>query len=326
MVIGNLKLRGQVLAAPLAGVSNRPFRVLALESGAALVVTEMISSEGVIRRQKRTMEMMAFQDDERPIAIQLFGANPEVMGAAARITAAEFKPDLIDINFGCPVKKVVNKNGGAAVLKDLNLTREIVEAIVEGAGEIPVTVKMRTGWDNKSPVYVEAGTISQKAGAAALILHARSRSVAYSGKADWTAIRTLKDAVDIPVVGNGDIRTPEDARRMLDETGCDAVMIGRASLGNPFIFRTADEYLKTGVLPGEPGIRDKISMALRHAELMVEQYGEVSGVKKMRRYLGWYVRGFPGATDLRPKLFKVDVLPDIRKVLQDYCSERGLAL
>ena len=268
--------------------------------------------------------MMTFQQDERPIAIQLFGANPEVMGSAARITASEFQPDIIDINFGCPVRKVVNKNGGAAVLKDLGLTRAIVEAVVAGAEGLPVTVKMRTGWDNSLPVFKEAGKIAQEAGAAALILHARSRSGAYSGKADWTAIRDLKEAVEIPVVGNGDVRTPDDARRMLDETGCDAVMIGRASMGNPFVFRLIDDYLRTGVSSAEPGISEKIKMALRHAELVIEQYGEVTGVKKMRRYLGWYVRGFPGATDLRPKLFQVNVMEDIRQVLDNYCAERGV--
>ncbi|UCG62430.1 MAG: tRNA dihydrouridine synthase DusB [Candidatus Zixiibacteriota bacterium] len=307
-----------MLLAPLAGVSNRPFRVLAIKAGAALTYTEMVSSEGIIRNQQKTLSMMEFGPDEKPIAIQLFGANPEVMRQAAQIAVEKYGPDVIDINFGCPVKKVVNKNGGAAVLKDMDLTRDIIEATVEGAAGIPVTIKMRTGWDDANPVYIQAGQIAQKAGAGAITLHARSRAGAFSGRADWSAIKNLKDSVDIAVIGNGDINTPEDARRMFDETGCDAVMIGRAAMKNPLIFKHINHYLNTGEKLPEPTTKDKIELALEHARLMAEYYGEERGIKMMRRYLGWYVTGFHNATILRPKLFQVNTLANIEAIFREH--------
>ncbi len=323
MKIGNLNLHDTALLAPLAGVSNRPFRVLAIRAGAAMTFTEMVSSEGIIRHQEKTLSMMAFRPDEQPIGIQLFGSDPEVMGRAAAITLELFHPDVIDLNFGCPVRKVVNKNGGAAVLRDLVLTEEIIRAVVEGAGEIPVTIKMRCGWDDTSPVYCEVGQIAERAGAKAVTLHARSRAKGFSGKADWSAIKELKDAVGITVIGNGDAQTPEDVKRMIEETGCDGVMIGRAALGNPFIFAQIAKYLATGEVSTEPSVADKIDMARLHARLMAEQFGEERGAIMMRRYLGWYVKGFAGATDLRPQLFAVNTVSDIDRVFAEY-SERML--
>lgn len=280
--------------------------------------TEMISSEGLIRDQEKTRSMMAFGKDEQPLGIQLFGANPETMKKAAEITVKDFNPDIVDLNFGCPVKKVVNKNGGAAVLKDLGLTREIIAATVEGAGATPVSIKIRTGWGDESPVYLEAGRIAQEEGAAAITLHARSRASGFSGTADWAAIKRLKEAVEIAVIGNGDVRTPEDARRMLDETGCDGVMVGRAALGNPDVLRQMHHFVETGELPTEPTIAEHIETAKRHALLMVEEYGEKRGVTKMRRYLGWYTKGFRDATALRPKLFQIETLTDIDDIFSEY--------
>lgn len=312
-------LRGQVLLAPLAGVSNRPFRVLAARAGATMTFTEMVSSEAIIRRQEKTFDMMRFRADEQPLGIQLFGSNPEVMQQAARITVDEFKPDVVDINFGCPVKKVVNKNGGAALLRDLKLTEEIIAAVVEGAGETPTMVKIRCGWDDTAPVYREVGQIAEKCGAKAITLHARSRAKGFSGKADWTAIRQLKESVQkIAVIGNGDVLEPKDADEMLKQTGCDGVMIGRAALGNPFIFREIEHFFQTGETLGEPTVEDKINMARLHAQLMAEQFGEERGAIMMRRYLGWYVKGFPDASDLRPKLFAVDTAAAIEAVFADY--------
>ena len=262
--------------------------------------------------------MVRFQSDEQPIGIQLFGANPESMQKAAEIIVKDFSPDLVDINFGCPVRKVVNKNGGAAVLKDLVLTEEIIRAVVEGSGQTPATVKIRTGWDDSSPVYLEVGGIAERAGAAAITLHARSRSKGFSGKADWDTIKKLKESVGITVIGNGDVRTPRDARRMLDETGCDGVMLGRAAMGNPFIFSRINRYLETGVDPGPPGRTEKIEMANLHARLMVTQFGLERGMKMMRRYLGWYVKGMPGAAELRPKLFGVERIEDIDGIFSEY--------
>lgn len=311
----------QAFLAPLAGVSNRPFRVLAIKSGAAITYTEMVSSEGIIRNQTRTKEMMAFNNDEQPLGIQLFGGNPETMRQAAEITAKEFNPDLIDINFGCPVKKVVRKNGGAAVLRDLVLTEDIIRATVEGAGQCPVSIKIRTGWDEANPVFEEVGHIAEKAGAKAICLHARSRAKGFSGDADWSSIKLLKKAVKIVVIGNGDIKNAIDAKNMLDETGCDSVMIGRAALGNPFIFRQINQYLETGTLIQEPTLTEKIEMARLHAQLMKEQFGEERGAIMMRRYLGWYVKGFRGAAELRPKLFSVKSIADIDKIFSDYVEK-----
>jgi len=314
MLIGNLNLNGKVVLAPLAGVSNRPFRVLAKLMGAALTYTEMVSSEGIIRRQKKTLAYMVFKPDEQPIGIQLFGANPEVMGQAAEIVTKEYKPDLIDINFGCPVKKVVNKNGGAAVLKDLSKTEDIIKAVIREAGSTPVTIKMRTGWDDKSPVYLKAGEIAEKCGVKAVCLHARSRSVGFAGQADWSAIKKLKCSVGIPVIGNGDVFSPVDVERLIQITGCDAVMIGRAAMGNPFIFKQVNHYLETGQMPEKPSIEEKVNMVNTHARLMIEEYGEKRGIIKMRKYLGWYVKGFPKASQLRQELMQVNSLADIESI------------
>ncbi len=285
-----------------------------------MVFTEMISSEGLIRNQEKTRSLMAFGEDERPLGIQLFGANPETMKKAAEITVRDFGPEMVDINFGCPVKKVVNKNGGAAVLKDLGLTKEIIVAVVEGAGATPVSIKMRTGWEESSPVYLDAGRIAQECGVTVITLHARSRAKGFSGTADWSVIKRLKEEVETAVIGNGDVRTPEDARRMLDETGCDGVMIGRAALGDPDIFRQMQHFVETGERPREPTIVEHIETAKRHALLMAEEYGEKRGVIKMRRNLGWYTKGFPGATALRPKLFQIESLSDIDSIFDEYLN------
>ena len=320
MRLGNLNCSIPVLLAPLAGVSNRPFRVLAIRAGAAATFTEMVSSEGVVRSQKKTLQMMEFKPDEQPIGIQLFGANPEVMGRAAAFTAKVYRPDFIDINLGCPVKKVVNKNGGAAVLKDLGLTKEIIQATVDGAAGIPVMIKIRTGWDDIRSVYVEVGQIAQECGVQAVTLHARSRAKGFSGKADWLAIKQLKQAIDIPVIGNGDVFTPQDAALMFEQTGCDGIMIGRAAMGNPFIFQQMNHFLRTGQQPEEPSVADKMAMARLHAQLVVEEYGEERGVVRMRKYLGWYARGFKGASALRPRLFLVTTLAEIEHVLKDHMA------
>lgn len=287
-----------------------------------MTFTEMVSSEAIIRHQEPTFAMMNFKEDEQPIGIQLFGACPEVMGQAARITADRFAPTAIDINFGCPVKKVVGKNGGAAVLKDLSLTEEIIRAVVEGSGQTPVMVKMRTGWDDCSPVFCEIGRIAEKVGAKAVTLHARSRAKGYAGKADWAAIKQLRQAApNIAVIGNGDIMSPQDAKQVLAETGCDGVMIGRAALGNPFIFSQMRAYIERGVEIGEPSVIEKIDMARLHAQLMAEEFGESKGMRMMRRYLGWYVKGFVGANELRTHLMQVETVAQVELVLATYVRE-----
>lgn len=304
------------MAAPLAGISSRPFRVLAAQAGASLTYTEMVSSEGVFRRQSKSLAMMEFRPDERPIGIQLFGSNPEVMHQATQITVRKYQPDLVDINFGCPVRKIVEGNGGAAILKDLSRAKDIIRATVEGAGDTPVTIKIRTGWDDGNPVFDKVGRIAEDAGAKAVTLHARSRNKGFSGTAEWTAIKWLKDSVSIPVIGNGDVKTPQDAKRMLDETGCDGVMIGRAALGDPFIFRRVNHYLATGEDLREPTIAEKIDMARLHARLMIEEFGEKKGALMMRRYLSWYLKGFRGASELRQRLSQVHTILEVEGLLE----------
>jgi tRNA-dihydrouridine synthase B len=267
---------------------------------------------------------MRIGSDEQPVGIQLFGANPESMCRAAQLAAAQFRPALIDINLGCPVKKVVAKNGGAAILKDPRLTHDIIAATVSGAGGLPVTVKMRTGWDDANPVYLETAEIARQAGAEAVTLHARSRAKGYSGRADWAAIRKLKETVSITVIGNGDVFTALDAARMIDETGCDGVMIGRAAMANPLIFRQVNHYLSTGRLLPEPTVQERIHLARVHARMVVRQFGEGRGIKMMRHHLSWYSKGLPGASQLRPRLFQVSSLRDIDELLAAYSTAQGI--
>jgi nifR3 family TIM-barrel protein len=316
MILGNLTVHGKVFCAPMAGISNPAYRILARRFGAAVVYTEMISSHGLTYENKKTTDMLAFTTDEQPIGIQLFGANPEIMYKAAQIVS-RLNPDLIDLNFGCPVKKVVKKNGGAAVLKDLGLTKALIEATVAG-GSQPVTVKLRSGWDELSKIYAEAGKVAEEAGAAAITLHARTRSEAFGGTACWEDIRRLKETVSIPVVGNGDVKCGEDAQQMLAETGCDAVMIGRAALGNPWIFREINHHLETGENLPSPTLDEKISVILEHARLMMSIDGEQRAILKMRHIVTWYVKGWSGGGQIRRLGTKISAFSDLENILNEY--------
>ncbi len=324
MRIGNLNLEGNLFLAPLAGVSNRPFRLLARRYGADLVFSEMVSAEGIIRAQACSLDMIKFSPDEQPIGIQLFGADPSSLHEAAAITSEQMKPDLIDINFGCPVKKIVNRNGGAALLKDLSLSQKIMEGVVLGAKAVPVTIKIRSGWDESSPVYREIGQIAEETGISAISIHARSRAGKYESAANWETIGHLKDAVSIPVIGNGDIRSPEDAKNMIKQTGCDGVMIGRAAMSNPYIFRQTKEFLSDGEVKTKPSIENYIALALEHATLNAENIGPVRGIIKVRRQLGQYVRGFPGASKLRPLLHLVKTVEEIEQLFDNYLKEQAV--
>jgi nifR3 family TIM-barrel protein len=305
-----------IIYAPLAGFSDSPARQIARRFGADATVSELIAAEGLIRNCQRTRALARFEESERPFGIQLFGANAEHMVDAAKI-AESFNPDFIDINFGCPARKVVERNGGSSVLRDLQLLEKIVAGVVN-AVKLPVTVKTRSGWNSTSLVFLDAGKIVEDCGAAAIAFHPRTKDQYFGGAADWRQIKRLKENLHIPVVGNGDITSPQDARRMIDETGCDAVMIGRGSIGNPWIFRRTRHYLETGELLPNPSFRDKIELSLEHFDLMIKHYGFPNGMYKMRSHFCWYLKGMPGGAEIRAALNRLTAVDEIRGLLMNF--------
>ena len=302
MQIGNLKIDTPILLAPMAGVTDYSFRILCKEMGAGVVYSEFVSAHGIIRKNEKTLDMIRFTEMERPIGIQIFGDSPEVMAKAARVVADKFQPDIIDINYGCPVPKITKKGAGSAALKDLCLMDDITTAVVESVPDLPVTVKMRAGWDMSNIVAIEAGPRLEKVGVKAIALHPRTTKQSYRGSANWNLIKELKQTVSIPVIGNGDIKKPEDVVRMFDETGCDAVMVARAALGNPWFFKQATALLLGASLPPIPNTHERIDMCKRHLELLLESRGEHIGTNLMRKQFGWYIKNFPGASSLRQSL------------------------
>jgi tRNA-dihydrouridine synthase B len=302
MQIGNLKIDTPILLAPMAGVTDYSFRFLCKEMGAGVVYSEFVSAHGIIRENEKTLDMIHFTEMERPIGIQIFGDSPEVMAKAARVVADKFQPDIIDINYGCPVPKITKKGAGSAALKNLCLMDDITTAVVESVPDLPVTVKMRAGWDMSNIVAIEAGPRLEKVGVKAIALHPRTTKQSYKGSANWNLIKELKQTVSIPVIGNGDIKKPEDVVRMFDETGCDAVMVARAALGNPWFFKQATALLLGASLPPIPNTHERIDMCKRHLELLLESRGEHIGTNLMRKQFGWYIKNFPGASSLRQSL------------------------
>ncbi|UCD93999.1 MAG: tRNA dihydrouridine synthase DusB [Candidatus Zixiibacteriota bacterium] len=311
-----MTITGNLFLAPLAGISNRPFRLLARKYGAALCYTEMVSADAIAMKQEKTIRMIDTSPDEHPIGVQLFGSRPEYIAGAVR-KVLEFGPDLIDLNLGCPVKKVVRKNGGAALLKNTALAEELMAAAVENA-TVPVTIKIRTGWEAKSDIYIEVGLIAERAGISAITLHARSRTQGYGVKSDWSKIAHLKREISIPVIGNGDVRTPLDAEEMFKQTGCDAIMIGRAAMKNPFVFRQIRSYLEEGDLVPEMTIDEKIELALEHARMVCDRFGPKGGALMMRKHLSWYSKGFLAGAELRRRLKTVCSYEDISTLLRAY--------
>lgn len=320
MKIGNLNIEGRVFCAPMAGISFSSYRGLARRFGAAVVYTGMVSSNGLVHNSKMSSKLLYFTEEERPIGIQLFGSDPEIMHRGAQI-ASQYHPDMIDLNFGCPVKKVVNRNGGAAVLKDLGLTKALIEAAVS-ASDLPVTVKLRSGWDEREKVYVAVGEMAEMAGTKAITLHARSRSRLFSGRACWDDIKRLKEAVSIPVIGNGDINDGADAMRMIEETGCDAVMIGRSAMGNPWIFSEANHFLATGQHLPEPTIKERIAVILEHAGRLIESEGEERAILQMRTQVAAYTKGWSGGGELRRQMMAVRKRAELEILLREYSQRR----
>lgn len=309
LTIGNVELKNNVILAPMAGVTDLPFRVLCKEQGAGLLCMEMVSAKAIYYGSKNTEELMKISPAEMPVSLQLFGSDADIMADMAK--KIEEKPfAVLDINMGCPVPKVVNNGEGSALMKNPKLAEEIITKMVKAVKK-PVTVKIRKGFDEAHLNAVEMAKIAEASGAAAVAVHARTREQYYAGKADWDCIRAVKEAVKIPVIGNGDVTDALSAERLLKETGCDGVMVGRAAQGNPFIFREITEYLETGVIPPKPTPAEVRATIERHARMQMEEKGEYTGVREMRKHLSWYTVGYPNSAKYRQMINSMETMEEL---------------
>ena len=316
--IGNVTLDNNLILAPMAGVTDLPFRLLCKEQGAALCCMEMVSAKGIYYNNKNTESLLTVDERERPVSLQLFGSDPEIMAAmAAKIEHRNF--DILDINMGCPVPKVVNNGDGSALMKNPKLAGEIIEKMVK-AIEKPVTVKIRKGFDDEHVNAVEMAHIAQESGAAAVAVHGRTREQYYSGKADWSIIADVKNAVSIPVIGNGDILDAKDVIAMKEQTNCDGFMIGRGAQGNPWIFHQILHYFETGELIGKPPIEEMIDTMLRHARLQIEFKGDYLGIREMRKHAAWYTAGYKGASKLRGMINDVESYEELEALFHNFLA------
>ncbi len=319
--IGNIKLDGWALLAPMAGVSDLAYRVIAREMGAALTTAEMVSAKGLYYRNEKTKDMLKIAPEEHPVALQLFGSDPEIMAIGAK-EMEKAGADLIDINMGCPMQKVVKNGDGSALMKDVKLAAKVVRAMAE-AVSVPVTVKMRLGWSRETMNAVELAQAVEEAGAAAVTVHGRTREDFYAGEADWKEIEKVVNAVRIPVIGNGDVTDGPSAKALMEETGCVAVAIGRAAWGNPWIFHAVDTYLLTGEIVPEPSWEMRLQMARRHLHGLCLEKGEYTAVREMRAHASRYFHGLPKATGLRREIMKASTEKSFNDVLDGYESRRG---
>ena len=318
--IGNVEIKNQVVLGPMAGISNSAFRRIAKEMNCGLVVAEMVSDKAICYGSKKTLDMLYMTDFERPISQQIFGSDKDSLVKAAIYIEKNMHPDIIDINMGCPVPKVaISAGAGSALLKDPQKVYDIVKSVTE-AVNIPVTVKIRSGWDSNHINAVEIAQICEKAGASAITVHGRTRAQGYSGHSDWNIIKQVKDSVNIPVIGNGDIKSLEDAKKMLDLTGCDAIMISRAALGNPWIIKNTVHYLETGKLLPKPTKQDKINMIKKHLNYLLEIKPEKVALLEMRTEASYYLKGLSGASPYKIKLFSTKTKDEFLKVIDEFNS------
>lgn len=318
--IGDIEIANRVVVAPMAGISNAAFRVTVKEAGAGLVVCEMISDQGIHFRNKKTLDMLYIDEREYPLSVQIFGGGKESLVEAAQFVEANTKAAIIDINMGCPVNKVIKAEAGAKWLLDPDKVYEMVDA-VSSAVKLPVTVKMRTGWDEKHLFAVENAKAAQAGGAAALAMHGRTRVQMYEGQANWDILRQVKENIDIPFMGNGDVRTPEDAKRMLDEVGCDAVMIGRAALGNPWMIKRTVHYLETGELLDEPTPRQKIDIAKVHFQRLINLKGEKVASREFRQHASYYLKGIPRAAKVKAAINQAEDQQTMVALLDEFLEK-----
>ncbi len=318
--IGGVKLPNNVVLAPMAGVTDLPFRLLCAEQGAGLMCMEMVSAKAVMYHNRNTESLLTIHPKEHPVSLQLFGSDPDIISGMAKRLEEEGRTfDLLDINMGCPVPKVVNNGEGSALMKNPALAGEIVEKTVKAIRK-PVTVKIRKGFDDGHVNAVEIAKAAECAGAAAVAVHGRTREQFYAGNADWEIIARVKRAVKIPVIGNGDVTDGESARRMMEETGCDGVMVGRAARGNPWIFREIKAYLAGGILPERPSAEEVRETVLRHAALLLEYKGEYTGIREMRKHVSWYTAGYPHSAKMRGRMNEMESMEDLKEAIAEAFS------
>ena len=317
MRIGNVEIKNRIVFAPMAGVSNISFRTIIKEMGAGLIYSEMVSSMGIVYGSSKTIDLINFNEDERPISIQIFGNDVASFVKAARYIEENYHPDIIDINMGCPVPKIVNNHEGSYLLTQPKLVEQILTKMVKAIKK-PVTIKVRKGFKDGEIQAPEIARIAESCGVSAIAVHGRTREQYYSGKADWDVIKEVKEAVKIPVIGNGDIFSAKDAKAMKEYTGCDGLMVGRAARGNPWIFKEILHFFETGEELPRPSLEEVVAMMLRHGQMMIDFKGEYIGVREMRKHVAWYTFGFPGAAKLREKVNHTETYEDLEELLQTY--------
>lgn len=319
--IGNVEIKHKTVLAPMAGIGNSSFRKIIKKMGAGLIYAEMVSDKALFYKNKKTVDMLYMEDMERPITQQIFGSDKESFVEAAKFIYDNMRPDIIDINMGCPVPKVaVRAQAGSALLKNPEKIRDIVSSVV-AAVPIPVTVKIRSGWDSNNINAVEVARICEEAGASAICVHPRTRSQGYSGKADWSIIKAVKEAVSIPVIGNGDVVDIYSAKRMIDETGCDLVMIGRGVLGNPWLIKEINAYFEDGIVLPSPNFEERIEMCLEHLNNLYELKNEKLAVLEIRNHIAWYLKGMPNSNEIKNKIFLQKNISAIIEILNEYKQE-----